>query len=200
MIPMFGQSWSVFAPAPINGDHYFDVRAVLGEGDDEQVTDWVRATDVELSLAQHNLFPPRAASLGVNVAAGYKHAFDDLNDDHRTIVGLDYLEENWQPRLEHELKSYSGGAAVDAYLDAEGTATAYATQVAYAVWGGGVTRVQFQVSRQNVVPFDSRNDPAAEKPPLQVAHTGWRGPVEREGQSREQFAEYFCSAPEDVCR
>ena len=27
MIPMWGQSWSVFAPEPINGDYYFDVRA-----------------------------------------------------------------------------------------------------------------------------------------------------------------------------
>ena len=29
MLPMFGQSWSVFAPEPINGDYHFNVRAVI---------------------------------------------------------------------------------------------------------------------------------------------------------------------------
>ena len=49
MIPMWGQSWSVFAPEPINGDYYFDVRAVVSTPDGgEETTDWVRATDVEL--------------------------------------------------------------------------------------------------------------------------------------------------------
>lgn len=46
MIPMFGQSWSVFAPEPINGDHYFDVRAVIEENGEEVTTDWVRASNV----------------------------------------------------------------------------------------------------------------------------------------------------------
>ncbi|GAA4512602.1 DUF5819 family protein [Brevibacterium yomogidense] len=199
MLPLYGQSWSVFAPAPVNGDHHLDVRAVVERDGAEEVTDWVRATDVELSLSRHNLFPPRAASLGLNVAAGHKRTYDQLNDDHEVVVDLNYFKDDWQPRLEENLKSYDGEDAVDAYLQAEETATAYATQVAYAVWGEDVIRVQFQTTRQNVIPFDDRNEPNAEEPPLQVVSTGWRGLIERDGQSREQFANYFCSAPEDVC-
>lgn len=198
MLPMYGQSWSVFAPAPINGDHRLDIRAVVVENGEERVTDWVRATDVEISLSRHNLFPPRAANLAINVSSAHQSAYDDLNDDHEAVVAVDYVQDEWQPRLEEDLESDDDGA-VDPYLEAEEELTAYATQVAYAVWGENVARVQFQTTRQNVVPFAERNDSGAQKPPLQVVNTGWRGLVERDGQSREQFADYFCSAPEDVC-
>ncbi|MGO1399135.1 MAG: DUF5819 family protein [Brevibacterium yomogidense] len=198
MLPLYGQSWSVFAPAPINGDHRLDIRAVVVENGEERVTDWVRATDVEISLSRHNLFPPRAANLAINVSSAHQSAYDDLNDDHEAVVAVDYVQDEWQPRLEEDLESDDDGA-VDPYLEAEEELTAYATQVAYAVWGENVARVQFQTTRQNVVPFAERNEPDAQKPPLQVVNTGWRGLVERDGQSREQFADYFCSAPEDVC-
>lgn len=198
MLPMYGQSWSVFAPAPINGDHRLDIRAVVVEDGEERVTDWVRATDVEISLSRHNLFPPRAANLAINVSSAHQSAYDDLNDDHEAVVAVDYVQDEWQPRLEEDLESDDDGA-VDPYLEAEEELTAYATQVAYAVWGENVARVQFQTTRQNVVPFAERNEPDAQKPPLQVVNTGWRGLIERDDQSREQFADYFCSAPEDVC-
>ncbi|MGO1878860.1 MAG: DUF5819 family protein, partial [Brevibacterium yomogidense] len=195
MLPLYGQSWSVFAPAPINGDHRLDIRAVVVENGEERVTDWVRATDVEISLSRHNLFPPRAANLAINVSSAHQSAYDDLNDDHEAVVAVDYVQDEWQPRLEEDLESDDDDAAVNAYLEAEEELAAYATQVAYAVWGENVARVQFQTTRQNVVPFAERNEPDAQKPPLQVANTGWRGLVERDGQSREQFADYFCSAP-----
>lgn len=202
MLPLYGQSWSVFAPAPINGDHRLDIRAVVVENGEERVTDWVRATDVEISLSRHNLFPPRAANLAINVSSAHQSAYDDLNDDHEAVVAVDYVQDEWQPRLEEDLGEVLGSdddEAVNAYLEAEEELTAYATQVAYAVWGENVARVQFQTTRQNVVPFAERNEPDAQKPPLQVVNTGWRGLIERDDQSREQFADYFCSAPEDVC-
>ncbi|MGO1440284.1 MAG: DUF5819 family protein [Brevibacterium yomogidense] len=199
MLPLYGQSWSVFAPAPINGDHRLDIRAVVVENGEERVTDWVRATDVEISLSRHNLFPPRAANLAINVSSAHQSAYDDLNDNHEAVVALDYVQDEWQPRLEEDLESDDDDGAVDPYLEAEEELTAYATQVAYAVWGENVARVQFQTTRQNVVPFAERNEPDAQKPPLQVVNTGWRGLIERDDQSREQFADYFCSAPEDVC-
>ncbi|MGO1899158.1 MAG: DUF5819 family protein, partial [Brevibacterium yomogidense] len=179
MLPLYGQSWSVFAPAPINGDHRLDIRAVVVENGEERVTDWVRATDVEISLSRHNLFPPRAANLAINVSSAHQSAYDDLNDDHEAVVAVDYVQDEWQPRLEEDLESDDDGA-VDPYLEAEEELTAYATQVAYAVWGENVARVQFQTTRQNVVPFAERNEPDAQKPPLQVVNTGWRGLIERD--------------------
>lgn len=202
MLPMYGQSWSVFAPEPINGDLHVDVRAVVIEDGAQRTTDWVRPTDVELSRAEHNLFPPRAAHLGVRAATEHRGAFEDLGNDLQEVVALDHAGHDWQLQLEDDLAEASedeDGEAVDAYLHAEETVAAYATQVAYAVWGEDVARVQFQTTRQNVIPFAERNEADAEKPPLQVVDTGWRGLIERDDQSREQFADYFCSAPEDVC-
>ena len=201
MLPLFGQSWSVFAPEPVNGDHRLEVRALIETDGTEVVTDWVSPTDVELSLSRHNLFPPRAANLGLQVASAHKGAYEDLDEEHEEALKQDFTTQDWPARLSAALASPDDDeeTAVDTYLEAEELTTAYATQVAYAVWGDDVTRVQFRTTRQNVIPFAERNEPDAEKPALQVVDTGWRGLIERDDQSREQFADYFCSAPLEVC-
>ncbi|UQN15069.1 DUF5819 family protein [Gulosibacter sp. ACHW.36C] len=192
MIPFFGQSWSVFAPAPINGDYTFKVRAQV-EGDDGELTEteWVDATAVELSMIQYNLFPPRAGIQSTQVASSYKGSFDDLNADHRVVVALNYFEDDFEQRLEDKLDEYGDENAVDAYMPTEHMATAYATQVAHAIWGDGVVRVQFEVTRQNVIPFEQRNDADATLPDPTILSPGWRGTVRNEGQSDEAFEEIF---------
>lgn len=203
MIPMFGQSWSVFAPEPINGDYYFDVRAVLdpGDGTEPEVTEWIRASDVEQSHSRYRLFPPRSSNLAVSQASALKSEWDSISEDHRVIVALNYFEGgDWEQRLEEKLREYADEEnTLDAYLREERRATAYATQVALAVWGEDVIRVQYQAARQNVVPFGQRNDPHAERPAIQPVETGWRGLVVEEGQSQELFADYFCNSPVEVC-
>ncbi|TFU29964.1 hypothetical protein E4U02_15225 [Microbacterium paludicola] len=197
MLPMFGQSWSVFAPAPINGDYHLDVRAALDAGGGEvAVTEWTRANTAELSYAQHNLFPPRSAGLAVSAASDLYQAYGELSDKSKELVALNFFKDDWSARLESSL---AADKTVDTYVAAERTVAAYATQVAYAVWGDDVVRVQYRVSREGIVPFDKRNDPKAVRPEPTVRSTGWRGPLEYEGQSREQFRSYFCSAPARVC-
>lgn len=79
-----------------------------------------------------------------------------------------------------------------AYMAEEHLSTAYATQVAYAIWGAdAVVKVQYRVSRQNVIPYKDRNDPSAQRPDPTFSTTGWRLPIEEEGQSRENFANTF---------
>ncbi|MFE2655430.1 MULTISPECIES: DUF5819 family protein [Brevibacterium] len=202
MIPMWGQSWSVFAPEPINGDYYFDVRAVVSTPDGgEETTDWVRATDVELDHSTYKLFPPRSAGLGISVASDLKGSWDDLSDDHKSIVALDYFRgEDSVERLTTKLDEYADpDGVVDDYLAEENTATAYATQVALAVWGEDVQRVQFLAARQNVVPFAQRNDKDAERPAVQPAAVGWRALTFADDQSNEDFADYFCASDTVRC-
>ena len=201
MIPMFGQSWSVFAPEPINGDHYFDVRAVIDNDGEEEVTHWVRASDVEQSLATYRLFPPRAAKLSASQSSNFRGEWQGLNDDHQAVVELNYYEgEDWEERMESTLLDYTeDDEDIQEYLREERRSTAYATQVAKAIWGEDVTRVQYQVARQNVIPWAQRHNPHAERPELQPVPLGWRGLIEEQHQSQEAFAEYFCSAPEEVC-
>ncbi|WGP08073.1 DUF5819 family protein (plasmid) [Bacillus subtilis] len=202
MIPLWGQSWSVFAPEPINGDYYFDVRAVVKTAaGDEEVTDWVRATDIELDHATYKLFPPRSAGLGIGVASDIKGSWEDLPNDQKAIVKLDYFKgDDSVDRLARKLKEYDDpDRAVDEYLKSEQLATAYATQVAKAIWGEDVQRVQYQAARQNVVPFAERNNPKAERPKIQPVPVGWRALVTEPHQSDKKFAEYFCASSKVRC-
>jgi len=192
MIPLFGQSWSVFAPEPINGDYHFNVRAVIEVDGAEVETGWVSATDVELSMIEYNLFPPRAGVQSSEVASGQMNAYNKLDDDQKAIVALDFDKndgEEWMIRSFDELEGERASTA--AYMNAEHLATTYATQVAYAIWGDDVEKVQYRVSRQNVVPFAQRNNPNAQRPDPTFSTTGWRLPIEEPGQSRDDFTDVF---------
>lgn len=196
MIPMFGQSWSVFAPNPINGDYRLQVRAVAGDDGQDLTTDWVNATDAEMALHMRHLFPPRGAMSATDISSRFKNAFDKLNSSQQEVAGLGYYKgEDWSQRLEDALIKNAGKdqnqQVVTRFIEIDRITTAYASQVAYAMWGADIKQVQFVVSRQNVVPFAERNNPQAERPAPQVVPTGWRGVIEEPGQSREKFAATF---------
>ncbi|UFU03548.1 DUF5819 family protein [Ruania suaedae] len=201
MIPMHGQSWSVFAPEPINGDYRLQVRATITEGESTAETEWVDATAAELDMLTHNFFPPRAAITASELSGRYRSAYLDLDDAQQEIVALGYYNgEDWRERMEEALREHGNGGAVTDYMAIEETVNAYATQVAYAMWGEDVLQVQFVVSRQNVIPYGQRNDPEAERPAVQPYVTGWRGLIEYPGQSRERFADIFRTAVEESQR
>lgn len=210
MIPFFGQSWSVFAPEPINGDYHFNVRATLADGSE---TGWVSATDVELSMIRYNLFPPRAGIQSSEVASNYKGAYDKLYATQRTVVGGDFVVENWEVGLQAALEKQPDPQAADGanaqagntaeitkLLAEEHRTTAYATQVARAIWGDDVEKVQFRVSRQNIVPFAERHNPQAQRPEPTVVLPGWRAPIVEEGQNDGNFADVFRGQFERITR
>lgn len=197
MIPLFGQSWSVFAPEPINGDYHFNVRATLDDGSE---TGWVSATDVELSMIQYNLTPPRAGIQSSEVASSYKGAFDSMEEVDRSVISGDFAVENWEVGLRAALenqKSESGSSAetreanIDELMREEHRSTAYATQVAKAIWGESVQKVQYRVSRQNIIPFAQRHNPNAQRPEPMIVLPGWRGLVVEEGQNEGNFGDVF---------
>ena len=212
MIPFFGQSWSVFAPEPINGDYHFNVRAVIvGADGEEQETGWVSATDVELSMIQYNLVPPRAGIQSSEVASGYKDAFDRMEEVDRAIIGGDFAVDEWEIGLRAALEQQDDeqvsalapdvrGARIDELLAEEHRSTAYATQVAKAIWGDDVRQVQYRVSRQNIVPFAQRHDPGAQRPEPMVVLPGWRGLVVEPGQDEGNFADVFRGQFERIAR
>ena len=187
IIQMFGQSWSVFAPEPVNGDYRFEVRAIV----DGEETEWVSASDVELSMIRYNLFTPRAGIVGMDVSSQFKGAWGDLTDEQKDVAELNYFKADWEARMAEAMKEYDDTTDVASYIEQEHRATAYATQVALAIWGDDVERVQFSATRQNVIPFNDRHDPDAERPGIQYSPTGWRGLVINEGQSQEAFTDVF---------
>lgn len=199
MLPMFGQSWSVFAPEPINGDYHFNVRATLSVDGEESVTGWVSASDVELSMLINHLFPARVASQAEEVASLHKGSWEKLGQVQREDVAANYFEADWEERLRTALVAAGDDdAAVELYMKREHMATAYATQVAQAMWGDEVERVQYRVSRQNIVPFEERNNPAAVRPEPQIVGTGWRGLIVEDGQNEDRFVEIFVAQYERV--
>ena len=200
MIPWYGQSWSVFAPEPINGDYHFQVRAIIEDGEDSEgntkftATEWINASSVELSMSRYNLFPPRAASLSVSQASKMLNQWKELTPEQQQTVALGYYEgDNWLGRMQEALTAQgSNDATVVNYIVQERHSVAYATQVAQAMWGEDrVTQVQFKVSRQNVVPFAERHNPDAERPAPVIADTGWRGLITMPGQSADNFRDVF---------
>ncbi|TDP89729.1 hypothetical protein EDF62_3026 [Leucobacter luti] len=203
MLPLFGQSWTVFAPEPINGDYHFNVRAlVTDEGGQEIETEWVSANEVELSMVINNLFPPRAGAQSEELASNYLDAWRGLNAEQREVVAEDFLENQWQLALTNDLESLGlpaenstedvqNPAVVTGFLYRERQASAYATQVAKAMWGDGVEEVQYRISRQDVVPFGERNSSSAVRPDPTILLPGWREAYVVEGQDEAAFAEVF---------
>lgn len=194
MIPFFGQSWSVFAPEPINGDYHFNVRAVIDVDGEEKETGWVSANTAEMSIVQNHLFPPRAGVQAEELASMQRQAFLKLEEPQRTILAGDFDKKNWETGMrEALLADQKNTTLVDGYLDREHMATAYATQVAKAMWAdeGEIVKVQYRVSRQNVVPFADRNNPNVERPEPFIVSTGWRGLIVNPDQDEEVFADVF---------
>lgn len=202
-IPWFGQSWSVFAPNPINGNYHLKVRALVKDGSGEHVTQWIDATDAEYRMQYHKLLQPRAASLASEQASDYKTAWDDLTKREQEIVSWGYWKGDVpKGRFEKALRGAVGDdedakKAAGRFISKHAFTLAYATQAARAVWGDDVVRVQFQVYRQNAIPFAERQDPAAQEPPKQQAPTGWRAPFVIAGQSQEAFTKVFRPLVED---
>lgn len=197
MIPYFGQSWSVFAPEPINGNFTLRVRAMKTQPDGStSVTDWVDATDAEQSMSTHHFFQPRAAALAWQTAFHYKNSWDALTSGQQSVTALDYFEgQDWFDRLSSALvANQSNPSATSTMISDERRIIQYSTQVALAMWGDDVIRVQYEVYRQNVTPFAKRNDPNVTPEPKQTAQTGWRGLLFAPGQSREDFASTFRAA------
>ena len=203
MLPFFGQSWSVFAPEPINGDYHYNVRAVLADEDGTETdTGWVSATDVELSMIRYNLAPPRAGIQSTELASSYKGAFDALTEQQRAVVAGDFVVDSWEVGLEAALIGQDDAeeTKVSAFLAEEHRSTAYATQVAHAIWGDDVVSVQFRVSRQNIIPFVKRHTVGAERPAPTIVLPGKRGLLVEEGQNEGNFANVFRAQYERISK
>ncbi|MBT1547075.1 DUF5819 family protein [Curtobacterium aurantiacum] len=191
MLPWFGQSWSVFAPDPINGDNEVLVRAQLRS--DDSPTSWVNVTDVEYELARHNPFPPKAATMGTHQAASTRDAWNALTEPQQQAAGRDFTHRSGS--LARTLEKAGGPEqAARAYVQQDEQIRAYATQAAYSIWGADVTAVQFRVQRHPIVPFADRNDPTAQRPGPIIVATGWRALSEPYERSDQGFRRTFLEA------
>ncbi|WP_166848668.1 DUF5819 family protein [Isoptericola sp. BMS4] len=186
MDPMFQQSWSLFAPTPINVANSLEVRAFDA---DLNATEWVDVTDVEISANfTHQLFPNRASRPTRMLAARAHAQFIKLTDDERHALGGHYHHDAW-PRLAEALEEADGSSSAARrrlVLAYDKTMAAYATEYVRAtVTELDPVYVQFRVVRQRAAPYASRDEV-----PQAIAYTFGRRPMyEFSRQDSEAFRE-----------
>lgn len=154
-LPWFQQSWSLFAPNPIDAAYYLEVRAVP-EGLSE--TEWVSASDVELSALHHNPLPPTATNVSNKLATGLHDSLQPLQETEREVLGWNFHHDVWT-RIPQEIEKAgaSPSPSLQHSLDLDQAITAYATQFLKAQ---GLIEdtdlVQYRISKYSVRAFDVR--------------------------------------------
>jgi hypothetical protein len=196
MSPLFVQDYKIFAPDPASADHQLWVRAWLvpPDGGEPETTDWVNVSAVEISSRTRRILRKQLTIVG---AERMMAAWARLDEAQREVAGENYHRTGLDALREDLVAADPDGSPgdVDAFIRVTRFVDAYATQVAYALWGSPdtVRAVQTRVVYDPVVRWDDRNDPAARRPAATTVLTGWRPPLEYPGQDREAFARTFRS-------
>ena len=196
MIPMFGQSWSVFAPNPGSVNQNLEVRAVL---DGDITTDWYSLTDRSTRKdVQGHLIPSRMYLNDYILANRYYDAALAIPVEIRDIAGEERAEGDWWVVLEGAMLEASGVEAdtrISEFVLYERTVLGLVTEAAIGRWGEDVSMVQVRVVKTPVVPFEQR---ATDTQMDSTSFTdGWRAPLRVEGIDLAIFARMFAegSAP-----
>jgi len=193
MQPLFVQDYKIFAPDPAGADHQLWVRAWSENVDGEPWTsEWVNVTAVELSAPYRKILRKQLTIVG---AERFMSAYEALNPEQQQLVATNYHRAGLT-RLEEDLTALDTAGTssrVTAFIRSTQYVDAYATQVAYALWGdiGEISAVQTRVVYDPVIRWNDRDDPEAQRPAATITDTGWRPLLEYPGQSREKFAQTF---------
>jgi len=193
MIPMFGQSWSVFAPNPGSVNQSLDVRAVVSKDGKETTTDWYSLT--ERSATEDIQLHPVPSRMYLNdfiLANRYYDSALAIESSVRDKAGESYLGKDWADTLQHTMLSalkVDASPAVTTYMDYERTVIGLGTEVAVARWGDDVKRVQVRVLKTPVTPFAQRNDNVT--PDVSYFVDGWRAPTRVPGIDTAVFRAMF---------
>ena len=191
MQPFFQQSWSLFAPNPVQGDYTFLLRARWTDRSTGQLrtSDWVDVTTREWSGILHNPLHPRSDMYSDELSGILSDDQDNLIDDQASIVERDYSHSGWGQLLA-DLSAQKGADPdlLEPYVRHERVAAAFATQYAYALWGPDVEAVQIRLKYTAVPNFEDRADKDAQ-PQSVFTYYGWRPTVVFDGQSQKYFAE-----------
>lgn len=193
MRPFFQQSWSLFAPNPVNAEDELLVRAQVADAQtgDLRTTDWAYPTQLEWTIVEHNPAPSRASRLSSNLHRRLNSAWNRLSDEQQQILAGDYHDmADWQP-LADDLIAEQGGDTSPQVADivrADRVATGYATQFAKATWGEEVAAVQFQLRRTPVPRWAQRKEPEPDNPSVTTREFGWRPVLVDDNQNESLFA------------
>lgn len=192
MEPLFVQDYKIFAPDPAGADHQLWVRAWSEDRDGEPWTsEWINVSAVELAEPYRKVLRKQLTIVGAERGmSGYQ----GLSDEQRDIASRNYHRSTLDA-LRTDLLTADPAATgrVDAFIRSSRYIDAYATQVAFALWGdeSEIAAVQTRVVYDPVIRWSDRNDPEARRPAATITDTGWHPLLEYPGQDREAFASTF---------
>lgn len=190
MIPMFGQSWSVFAPNPGSVNQSLEVRAMI---DDSVTTEWYSLTDRSTHEdVQGHLIPSRMYLNDYILANRYYDAALAIPVEVRDVAGEEQTGVEWWTDLEDDMLAASGvetDTRVSEFVLYERTVLGLVTEAAIGRWGEGVSMVQVRIVKTPVVPFEQRMTDVQTE--VTSFTDGWRAPLRVEGITTATFTRMF---------
>lgn len=181
-LPLFQQSWSLFAPNPVSSALYLEVRAVPK---DLSETEWVEASMTELEGVHHNVFPATATMTSTRLVDKAWNSFKKIDQSEQEILSWNYHHNAWE-RLGKRFEK-TAESQVSSSLVYDEALTAYATQFLLAndlIEEG--QHVQYRFVSIAVPRFEQRRE---EDNKTSVTFTSGRRPqTVLQGQDAEGFA------------
>lgn len=176
MIPMFGQSWAVFAPNPGSVNQSLEVRAVVDGG---ERTEWYSLTDRSARKdVQGHPIPSRMYLNDFILANRYYDAALEIPVEVRDLAGKELAGDAWWNELESTMLDASGVEVDDRiseFVLYERAVLGLVTEAAVALWGEDVSMVQVRVVKTPVVPFSQRGTDFETE--VTSFTDGWRSPL-----------------------
>jgi hypothetical protein len=200
MVPVFAQSWSIFAPSPLHVEYSLHVRGFYADGPDGTPVPgpWTDTTAVEVRALTGHPLPAMTERLSRRLASVTRAAYLALPEPARDAVlrqpvgTRDPASNPWPALRATLLDTGAGSAVVDDYLAHDRALAAYVTQVLRASAAGAVDTtgtagrdpvyVQASIVRRDVAPPGTGTRPA----PMALT-LGARPPVVVPGQDDDVF-------------
>lgn len=197
VIPVFDQSWMIFAPTPRRVAVNLQIRLeyVDPASDQPVITDWVDLVDGEDALIAGNPFPPRMSLAARRVANTLNAAMGDLNDAQLEAVANNYLSTPTSAlgdRLMEITDASVPSGTVGTYLTYDEVATHLATLYSAAAYPEfEVTYVQFRTGMRYVPTWEPGTPRTIDDAEITWFDYGWRQPGELTDDELELFAPYL---------
>lgn len=154
-LPVWQQSWSLFAPDPVHAAYYLEVRSVP---QDLTETQWLDASATELQGLKGHLLPTTASNITNKLASGVHKAVNELTSEQNAFFTWNYHDNAWERMTADAFGE--GSSANSQFVSAQKwdrAATAYATQYLQAQGVLSTTDfVQYRIVRIAAPGFDER--------------------------------------------
>lgn len=194
ILPMFDQSWSVFAPEADFGYELFEIRGTLSGPDGKTtVTPWVKVTRREVAPGMvHHPFPSRSVLMSTRLATDHVGVFRRLTPAQQAVVARATSSVSL-PQLRTQLEKAATNplekTRADEYMGIETSVEYFLSGVADGIWGRRLQAVQFRRNRILVTNYvDQQGRRTVETGYLFLSN--WRPVHALSGSDRTAFTSY----------